>query len=287
MFGLFKKKGEQPEEKTREQGGESARFKEFSAQFLPEELSILAVTGANGFGGGKTGGEELWTASIGLTAWMEEDSPDIHRGEFVLSTVGDDQLLEILRRRTPRDFIVKFRGRVSEDGRRLLLLNLPEPGFDPDLKAILEEQKKPVTFEEEGLGLFTLNRQVNWFEAGVDWLGTEVSLTIDMDENRADCVGNARTLLAGAADWDKRVREFAAGELLELANDWSQDMDDEGEAVEVTREQFMERMELESIEVRADGGFEFWFADGEMFYGHSIHVSGNLTDGPGTAQMEG
>ena len=49
----------------------------------------------------------------------------------------------------------------------------------------------------------------------------------------------------------------------------------------------MERMELESIEVRADGSFEFWFADGEMFYGHSIHVSGNLTGGPDAAQMEG
>ena len=109
MFGLFKKKGGEPEEKMREkqreQGGESAKFKEFAAQFLPEELTILAVTGANGFGGGKTGGEELWTASIGLTAWMEEDSPDIHRGEFVLSTIGDDQLLEILRHRAPRDFL--------------------------------------------------------------------------------------------------------------------------------------------------------------------------------------
>ena len=49
----------------------------------------------------------------------------------------------------------------------------------------------------------------------------------------------------------------------------------------------MERMEPESIEVRADGAFEFWFADGEMFYGHSIHVTGNLAGGPCTAQMEG
>ncbi len=286
MFGLFQKKGGEPEEKAREKqrepGGENARFKEFSAQFLPEELSILAVTGANGFGGGRMGGEELWTASIGLTAWMEEDSPDIHRGEFVLSTIGDDQLLEILRRRTPRDFIVKFRGRVSEDGRRLLLLNLPEPGFDPDLKVILEEQKKPVTIEEEGLGVFTLNRQVNWFEAGVDWLGTEISLVFDREEDRASCAANARALLASAADWDRRVREYAAGELLDSANDWAEDGEEP-----ITREQFMERMEPESVEIRADGSFEFWFADGEMFYGHSIHVSGNLTGGPDAAQMEG
>lgn len=286
MFGLFQKKGGEPEEKAREKqrepGGENARFKEFSAQFLPEELSVLAVTGANGFGGGRMGGEELWTASIGLTAWMEEDSPDIHRGEFVLSTIGDDQLLEILRRRTPRDFIVKFRGRVSEDGRRLLLLNLPEPGFDPDLKVILEEQKKPVTIEEEGLGVFTLNRQVNWFEAGVDWLGTEISLVFDREEDRASCAANARALLASAADWDRRVREYAAGELLDSANDWAEDGEEP-----ITREQFMERMEPESVEIRADGSFEFWFADGEMFYGHSIHVSGNLTGGPDAAQMEG
>lgn len=294
MFGLFKKKGEEPEEKAREkkreQSGENAQFKKFAAQFLPEELSILAVTGASGFGGGKSGGEELWTASIGLTAWMEEDSPEIHRGEFVLSTVGDDQLLEILRRRVPRDFIIKFRGRASEDGRRLLLLDLPEPGFDPELKAVLEEQKKPVTFWADGLGTFALNRQVNWFETEVDWLGAEVSLSFDWgpEEEMKRSQNTARALLAGAADWDRRVREYAADELVSLANDWSQDAGGEDEEPgEITREQFMERMELEALQVEPDGGFEFWFADGDMFYGHSIHVTGDLEKGPDWAQMEG
>lgn len=279
MFGFLKKKGERPEELDRPRSTEDSRFKAFAAQFQPEELSILAVTGASGFGGGET--EELWTASIGLTAWMEEDCPDIHRGEFVLSALGDGQLLEILRRRTPGDFIIKFRGRVSEDGGRLLLLDLPEPGFDPDLKAILEEQKKPVTFWEEGLGTFTLNRQVNWFETAVDWLGTEISLVFDREGDRAGCVRNARALLAGAADWDRRVREYAADELLESANDWTEDEE------EITREQFMERMEPESVEISGDGAFQFWFADGELFYGHSIHVTGSLDGGPDRAQMEG
>ncbi len=280
MFGLFKKKGEQPEEEQRVQNPENKQFKAFAAKFLPEELTILAVTGANGFGGGKTRGETLWTASIGLTAWMEEDSPDIHRGEFVLSTIGDEQLLEVLRRRTRPDFIIKFRGRASEDGKRLLLLDLPEPGFDPDLKAILEEQKKPVTFWEEGLGTFTLNRQVDWFETEVDWLGGQISLVFDAEEDRAEVLQRAKTLLAGAASWDKRVREYAADDLLASANDWAEDE-------EITREQFIQRMELESIEIRADGSFEFWFADGDMFYGHSIHVSGDMEHGPDRADMEG
>ena len=283
MFGFLKSKGEKPEEKERRQPAqvpESAQFKALAAQFRPEELTILAVTGANGFGGGKTRGETLWTASIGLTAWMEEDSPDIHRGEFVLSTIADDQLLEHLQRRVPRDFIIKFKGRVSEDGKGLLLLDLPEPAFDPDLKAILEEEKKPVTFQEEGLGAFTLNRQVDWFETTVDWLGTEISLVFDAEEDRAGCIQNAKAVLAAAGDWDRRVREYAAGELLASANDWAEDE-------EITREQFMERMELESIEVRADGGFDFWFGDGDLFYGHSIHVSGDMENGPDDAEMEG
>ena len=284
MFGLFKKKGEEPEEKAQEQNPaqntENKQFKAFAAKFLPEELTILAVTGANGFGGGKTRGETLWTASIGLTAWMEEDSPDIHRGEFVLSTIGDEQLLEVLRRRTRPDFIIKFRGRVSEDGKRLLLLDLPEPGFDPDLKAILEEQKKPVTFWEEGLGTFTLNRQVDWFETEVDWLGGQISLVFDAGEDRAEVLQRAKTLLSGAADWDERIRAYAADDLLVSANDWAEDE-------EITREQFIQRMELESIEIRADGSFEFWFADGDMFYGHSIHVSGDMEKGPDRADMEG
>lgn len=289
MFGFFKSKGEKPEEKERQQPAqvpENKQFKELAAQFLPEELTILAVTGANGFDGGKAGKDKRWWASIGLTAWMEEDSPDIHRGEFVLSTIADDRLLGVLRQRTRPDFIIKFRGRVTQDGKRLLLLDLPEPGFDPDLKAILEEQKKPVSFWEEGLGTFTLNRQVDWFETEIDWLGTEISLVFDMEQDRADCVRNAKALLAGAAGWDRRVREYAAEDLLASANDWAEQLEDE-EPQEITKEQFMERMELESIEVRADGGFHFWFGDGDLFYGHSIQVSGDLEHGPDEASMEG
>lgn len=292
MFGLFKSKGEKPEEKERKplsEGTKNSQFKEFAAQFQPEELSILAVTGPNGFSGAKAGQDDLWQLSTGLTAWMEEDSPDIHREETELVSLGDERLLGFLRQRTHPDFIIKFRGRASADGRRILLLDLPEPGFDPDLKAILEEQKKPVTLWADGLGTFTLDRRVKWFAAEVDWLGTQVSLSFDQEdeEKMKKSQTTARALLAGAEDWDRRVRERAADKLLELANDWSQDMDEDGQAAEVTREQFIQRMELEAIEVRADGSFQFWFGDGELFCGHSIWVSGGLENGPDEANMEG
>ncbi|MFR6186162.1 MAG: DUF7021 domain-containing protein [Lawsonibacter sp.] len=96
MFGFFKKKGgEVPEEQQRQQRGRSGgrRTRQDAAEvpqelralgqdFLPEELEILAVTGGQRLLGGQgSQGESLWTASIGLTAWMEEDSPDIHQGD--------------------------------------------------------------------------------------------------------------------------------------------------------------------------------------------------------------
>ena len=275
MFGFPKK------DKKRTEPRLDAELKRFAADYQTEELDILAVTGPVGFGGGKRG--SFWQASIGLAAWMEEDAPDLHREEIPLFILADNSLLDYLRQRTPPNFIVKFQARLAKDGKSMLLLNLPEPGFDPDLKAILEELKKPVTLEAEGLGTFTLDRRVKWFEAEIDWCGAKAVLDFDQGEpeEMAKAQETARALLADAEGWDRRVREYAAGELTGLANDWA-----EGEE-ELSPEDFIARMELAAIQVAPEGEFEFWFDDGEMFYGHSIHVTGNLQEGPNWAQMEG
>ena len=286
MFGLFKKK-EAPKASVTQ---ESSAVKLFAADFLAEELDILAVTGPMGFGAVQQEDTGLWEASIGLTAWMEEDSPEIHREEIGLVSLCDDTLQGYLRQRVPPDFIIKFRARLSLDGRRMLLLDLPQPAFDPDLKAILEEQKKPESTYVEDLGTFVLNRQVGWYEAEVDWLDGTVRLDFDKGEPEAmkSAQDTARALLSDARSWDQRVRAFAAGQLTDLANQWAQDGEEGDEAPEeITSEDFMARMELDAIQVDNQGGFTFWFADGEMFWGHSIRVSGTLSGGPDEAQMEG
>ena len=83
--------------------------------------------------------------------------------------------------------------------------------------------------------------------------------------------------------WDARVRDYAVSELLELKNDtWL----GEGET-EFTPATFKAQMKLESISVDPAGGFEFWFNDGDLFWGHTILVSGTLTDGPNDAGIHG
>ena len=303
MFGFFKKKsGEIPEEQERLQKAaqETARQKvsqeipeqlrSLGQKFLPEELSILAVTGANGFGGRRVEENGPWLAVLELTAWKEEDSEEPARREKVqLLALADDTLMEYLRRRVRGDGVYQITVRPSEDGTQFLMTELPQPETDPEMKAILEEQKKPVSFWESGLGTFVLNRSVGWFEAEVDWLGQPVRLDFDQEEDRAACLSNFHMLMEQKEDWDRRVRSFAAEQLTDLANDWEQDSagNEDREPEEITQEQFMARMELDAVQFSADGSFDFWFNDGDLFWGHSIHVTGSLASGPESAQMEG
>lgn len=303
MFGFFKKKsGEVPEEQERLQKAAAREAERREApevpeelralgqKFLPEEFSILAVTGAGGFGGSRTQENGPWLAVLELTAWKEEDSEEpAHREKAQLVAVADDRLMDYLRRRVRGDSVFQIMVRPSEDGKQFLMTELPQPEIDPEMKAILEEQKKPVSIWVPELGTFTLNRLVNWFEAEVEWLGQPTRLDIDREEDWDACVERAKALMADQKGWDEKVRSFAADQLLEQANDWAQDAagNEDGEPEEITREQFMERLELDAVQISADGRFEFWFNDGEMFWGHSIHVTGSLDQGPEMAQMEG
>jgi len=282
MFGLFKKKEkEAPKASPANAAGEEV--KAFAAEFLPDEISVLAVTAPSGFGSTQGEGEQLQTMAVVLSAWLEEDSPEIHREPTLLVAKADDALMNHFRQRLPRDFIIKFKARLSQDGKRLLLTNLPEPGFDPDLKAILDEQKKPVTLEAEGLGTFVLNRSAGIFQLEAEWLEQPALLAFDPDEDQEGCLDTARALLSDPTGWDEKVRAFAADKLLDLANRQIEDED----AEEITREEFLDCLEPETIEVGPNGRFQFWFNDGGLFYGRAVRVSGTLADGPADAQMEG
>ena len=233
MFGFFKKKsGEIPEEQERLQkaAAREAERKEASAipeelralgqKFLPEEFSILAVTGAGGFGGSRPQENGPWLAVLELTAWKEEDSEEpAHREKTQLVALADDKLMEYLRRRVRGDSVFQIMVRPSEDGKQFLMTELPQPEVDPEMKAILEEQKKPVSIWVPELGTFTLNRLVNWFEAEVEWLGQPARLDIDREEDWDACVEQAKALMADQKGWDEKVRAFAAQELLAQAKE--------------------------------------------------------------------
>lgn len=257
---------------------------DFESRFQPEAFEILAVTGANGFCGGKGRQDQFWSASVDLIAYRQgtgEICQDLHR----LTVKADDDYLNALREAAGANSVIRAQVRRGTEGKRFLLVGTPQKASDPQLEEVLAERLKPVYYEDAMLGKFTLDRSVDWFERQAVWMGNQISLSFDNGsrEEMGQACETARQLFANQADWDRRIRAYAAAQLLELKNDCWLDEDEP----EFTDEDFISRLRLESLQVDPDGEFEFWFDDGDIFWGHSVHVCGTLEDGPNDAQMEG
>lgn len=259
--------------------------RQFEAQFEEKTEELLFLTGPNGFGGGRVPGEKLWSASIGLAAYKRPGEEAV-RQDGTLTLKADDDLLHRLQAQVKPYSVIRAAVRAGRERQaRFMLVGETSPARDGELEAILEELKKPVYLEDEVLGRFTLDRQVNWFEADVDWLGQTVRLSFDWDEDEAmeDSLRTAKALMADQEEWNRRVLARASEDLLELKNDSWLEEDEE----ELDAEKFEARLELESIEVRPEGEFCFWFEDGDLFWGHSITVEGTLEGGPEQADIQG
>ena len=296
MFGLFKKKKENPQnvstplaepesDAAHEENTAQAARREFLARFPKKETDLLGITSPGGVAHKPVEGTDLFHVAITLTAWMDEYEQVLHQEPATLEAMVDETLLDYLRQRTPSNFIISAVVRPAGDGKHFLITDLPKLGFDPELKALLEEQKKPVTLEVDGLGSFTLNRNLGWYDAAVEWLGEEVSLNLDQNEETlASAQETAKVLTENQDSWDAQVRTFAAEQLLERVNQLVQSEDEDAEPY--TAETLAEQFQLDSILAGPDGAFEFWFSDDDLFLAHPVHVTGTLEQGPNLAEMD-
>lgn len=100
----------------------------------------------------------------------------------------------------------------------------------------------------------------------------------DWDENESmmtSALETAYELVNNQEKWNERIRDYASEKLVELANEWLQD-NDEADIDEITKEMFVKLMKFNTISAYPEGNFEMFFGDGEMFWGHSIVINGNI-----------
>lgn len=255
----------------------------FKAQFKPEEFEILAVTDSSGWGGFCSQGEKFYTASTCLIAWKLLGSAEVQRGFFQLETKADQAYLTELREAAPSDHIIRVTVRQDQD--RFLVCSKPTTAEDEHLAEILAEYLKTVYYEDAVLGRFELDRSVNFFEGFVTWNEQKVHYYFDNggQERNTAALQVMHNMLSDAASWDQKIRTFAAQSLLDLKNDEWLDEDEEP----LTMEEFSSRLKLQSIDTDYEGQFNFWFDDDDIFWGHSVVVTGTLQDGLQEANMEG
>lgn len=246
----------------------------FENNYDKEIIEILAVTGASGLGGGKGPKEEFWTASIDILAWKENIEHSILNIEkTTLRFKADDEFLNEMRSKIKANSIVKLRVRRGERG-FLLCEPLKNDILDQELEDFLEKQLEPIFYEDEVFGEFELDKSINVFEKNIDWCGKEVRISFDNDDESElkSMLETGYALYKEQKDWMKKICNFVCDELLELKNDaW---LDDEEE--EITREEFIEAIELCDISLESNDEFTFWFDDGDLFWGHTIIAEGNI-----------
>lgn len=239
----------------------------FQSRFTEEVIEIAAVTGALGTSAGRAGNAELWTASIELIAWKTlHNNEPVKKEEVRLQWLADDEEWQKTRNMMDGYAIVKLQ--VRRGGNSMMLVDLLDPVYkDNELEQLLEEAKKPVYYDDEILGKFN------------SWNGEECYLCFDLNEDShimKSALETAHILFDEQNEWDRKIRTYAAEELVELANDWLQEAD-EAEVDEITKEMFINSIKVTSISVDPVGDFTIYFSDGDMFGGHCIIVDGNVS----------
>lgn len=163
----------------------------------------------------------------------------------------------------------------------------------PELQAVLDEYHKPVVIQDQVLGELKLDKDYDTFEGEIQWCGKDVLLSLEVNAESKPSWTRARSaakkLLADCETWDKAMRELAAKNLTELANNWlSQDEENprDPETDPITEEELARRISMTSLSVTSGGSFTAWFDCDEMFTDHAVTVYGSLKKGLKTANIE-
>ena len=145
---------------------------------------------------------------------------------------------------------------------------------------------------DEILGEMTFDESLGSFEGEVEISGQNIYFGITVNEitgekSADELISEFKKFITDFDNWDKRIRAFSAKALTDCANDWLQDSLEDGEPfIEITEERFAERMVLNSIGFD-ENGFEVFYDDDDMFWGHCILVYGTLENGIEEAQIAG
>jgi hypothetical protein len=256
---------------------------DFNAKFDEKVKEITIITENSPLGGAKGGTEKFYEIKCGITAWKYINSDNVFKGDFALTGKADFQQIKELQGKILPDSIVSLKVRQKEN--TFLLVEIIEnKNVNEELENILKEQTKPIIYADEILGEFALNKRFNIYTGKTKWNNKAIELNIEKYNGKRlnEVFIVANELFKEQSIWDKKIKEFAADKLVKLKNkSWLE----EGEN-EITKEQFIEKMKPESINISLKNKFEFCFDDGELFWGHGITVYGNLEKGPMKAEVE-
>ena len=177
----------------------------------------------------------------------------------------------------PVEPLTEYRVRIRKEKKetsfsRALLCAVLEKMDDAELRFNPVKQKYlKLPQLSDSLGTYTLTWDHFWFEGKIVYQKTQACVLLDVDSDDEDTANAAyATYKRITSDLDATVQcavSYAAEEMTDLANDWSED------EREIDKSQFMSRLTLASIVCDNKGNYEIGFSDDDMFGGHEVVVS--------------
>lgn len=238
--------------------------------------SFRGLVNALGSGGTSVGSTDSWSLVFHLAAWRKHEQ--VEAGELRCEMpVAKPELSEAMKRIDAYS-IVDIRVADLTAGDVVVVSSVEiHAEEDTELADIREALQIPVRLNTQDFGQLELDRRFGDYSGEVDWWGSHVKLSLTCaDHELTDAVlASASTLFRAKEKWCGKIKQFAADQLLDLKNDnWLHE--DEGE---VSQAEFISCMTLTEVLIDESGDFTFYYDDGDLFWGHSVAVSGNLKQG--------
>ncbi len=252
-------------------------------------MEITGVVSAMGAGAGMRKGEP-WIGSFHLIAWRQGDGAVTLEELRVEQPLGHgDNALDRWKNKPDPRSTVRLRVTVPEKNATSWSTAQIVEYFgvvsDPALEAAADPILYPPDFIDPDLGQFKANDMLtDLFEKQHPWLGHDIGLSLSAMKREDLSVGAqiARQLLADPVGWQAKAEMTIQRDLYALWTDvWQQDRPD------LSPIAFAKAMQLQSISIESDGSFTFWLDDGDLFWGHSVLVAGDLKNGFSDAEIAG
>ena len=148
------------------------------------------------------------------------------------------------------------------------------------------EQKAAIVIEEPDLGKFTLDKNLKAFISQMDWLNPkkQINVSLNIGENSRikalEKVGaffnTLEKLVANKKDWDKKLKIYAAENLIDLANELRKNLKGMFKFIKIWKWRFIGKIELINLDINPNGEFIATFDDKKLFVGHKIIINGNI-----------
>lgn len=277
---------------------------EHPEKYDTHEKEVIVLT-MDDVGSGRMRGETYWSAGTKLLGYIDVASGRLVKDStWITWDITDAQLKRGdkkhgIKKETCYRLLVReslpftnFGGKEMPRGRQLFVVKVLEAKCsEPRLKQLLEEYRKVVNMALPDGTVLTLDKRFGSYKGDILWCRNKCSLDLSVDDENSQSADSAlkyfERINAQQEQWDKKAKEYAAEELVSLANDWLTEAEESGEERVITKEEFEKDICLVGITVEADGSYEFVFDDGDFFAGHVIVLKGDSENGFTGADIEG